>query len=85
MAEARLVDPNQAAGRGADARRGDVQCGHNKLRGCDLVALSADDIAPGYAIDRATVRFGKEDRSQTITGLAQSIASIGRDPYLFVY
>ena len=29
----------------------------SKLRGCDLVALRVDDVAPnGYAIDRATVR-----------------------------
>ena len=29
----------------------------SKLRGCDLVALNVDDVAPnGYAVDRATVR-----------------------------
>jgi len=29
----------------------------SKLRGCDVVALKVDDIAPhGYAVDRATVR-----------------------------
>jgi hypothetical protein len=29
----------------------------SKLRGCDLVALRVDDVAPnGYAVDRATVR-----------------------------
>jgi hypothetical protein len=29
----------------------------SKLRGCDVVALKADDVAPnGYAIDRATIR-----------------------------
>jgi len=28
----------------------------SKLRGCDLVALPVDDVAPnGYAIDRATM------------------------------
>jgi integrase len=32
----------------------------SKLRGCDVVALKVDDIAPnGYAIDRATVRQSK--------------------------
>src|SRR6184192_1931416 len=31
-----------------------------KLRGCDVVALKVDDVAPnGYAIDRATVRQKK--------------------------
>jgi len=29
----------------------------SKLRGCDVVALKVDDVAPnGYAIDRATIR-----------------------------
>jgi hypothetical protein len=29
----------------------------SKLRGCDLVALRVDDVAPnGYAVDRATIR-----------------------------
>src|SRR6202043_3783717 len=32
----------------------------SKLRGCDLVALKVEDIAPnGYAVDRATVRQKK--------------------------
>jgi integrase len=32
----------------------------SKLRGCDLVALNVDDVAPnGYAIDRANVRQRK--------------------------
>jgi hypothetical protein len=32
----------------------------SKLRGCDLVALRVDDVAPnGYAVDRATVRQRK--------------------------
>jgi integrase len=35
----------------------------SKLRGCDLVALRVDDVAPnGYAIDRATVRQRKTGR-----------------------
>jgi hypothetical protein len=32
----------------------------SKLRGCDLVALKVEDVAPGgYAVDRATVRQKK--------------------------
>ena len=32
----------------------------SKLRGCDVVAIRVDDVAPnGYAIDRATVRQRK--------------------------
>src|SRR3974390_1526096 len=35
----------------------------SKLRGCDLVALKVEDIAPsGYALDRATVRQKKTGR-----------------------
>jgi len=34
----------------------------SKLRGCDVIAIKVDDVAPnGYAVDRATVR-------QTIPG-----------------
>lgn len=36
----------------------------SKLRGCDVVALKVDDMAPsGYAADRATVRRKKTGRS----------------------
>ena len=35
----------------------------NKLRGCDVLGLKVDDIAPhGYTIDRATVRQRKTGR-----------------------
>ena len=35
----------------------------SKLRGCDLVAVKVDDVAPnGYAVDRATVRQRKTGR-----------------------
>ena len=35
----------------------------SKLRGCDLVALRVDDVAPnGYAMDRANVRQSKTGR-----------------------
>ncbi len=36
----------------------------SKLRGCDVVSLRVEDVAPhGYAIDRATVRQRKTGRS----------------------
>lgn len=36
----------------------------SKLRGCDVVSLRSEDVAPhGYAIDRATVRQKKTGRS----------------------
>jgi len=35
----------------------------SKLRGCDVVAIKVDDVAPnGYAVDRATVRQKKTGR-----------------------
>src|SRR5262245_31082839 len=35
----------------------------SKLRGCDLVGLRVDDVAPnGYAVDRATIRQRKTGR-----------------------
>jgi integrase len=35
----------------------------SKLRGCDVVALTVEDVAPnGYAIDRAMVRQKKTGR-----------------------
>src|SRR5271169_861851 len=35
----------------------------SKLRGCDVVALKVEDVAPhGYALDRATVRQRKTGR-----------------------
>lgn len=36
---------------------------NSKLRGCDVVAVKVDDVAPnGYAIDRATIRQKKTER-----------------------
>ena len=35
----------------------------SKLRGCDVVAIRVDDVAPsGYAMDRATIRQRKTGR-----------------------
>jgi hypothetical protein len=35
----------------------------SKLRGCDVIALKVEDVAPnGYAVDRATVRQRKTGR-----------------------
>jgi integrase len=35
----------------------------SKLRGCDVVALKVEDVAPaGYTVDRATVRQKKTGR-----------------------
>jgi integrase len=63
-AKARLGHPNAVAAR--EAKR-DLALFNlaidSKLRGCDLVSLRVEDIAPhGYAIDRATVRQKKTNR-----------------------
>ena len=41
----------------------------SKLRGCDVVALKVDDLAPnGYTVHRATVRQRKTGRSVRFDG-----------------
>jgi integrase len=60
----------------------------SKLRGCDVVALKVEDIAPhGYAVDRATVRQKKtgrpvrfeltEQTSEEISFLPRSVSQTG--------
>ena len=65
----------------------------SKLRGCDVVAVRVDDVAPhGYAVDRATVRQKKTGRpvrfeltDQTRQAINAYIAQAGKKPgdYLF--
>jgi integrase len=58
----------------------------SKLRGCDVVALKVEDIAPnGYAVDRATVRQKKtgqpvrfELTEQTRQAVDEYIRSAGK-------
>ena len=60
----------------------------SKLRGCDLVALRVDDVAPnGYAIDRANIRQRKTGRpvrfeltEQTRQSLDDYLRANGRKP-----
>ena len=65
----------------------------SKLRGCDVVRLKFEDVAPhGYAIDRATVRQKKTGRpvkfeitEQTRQSVDQYLRESGKKPggYLF--
>jgi integrase len=65
----------------------------SKLRGCDVVALKVEDVAPnGYSIDRATVRQKKTGRpvrfeltEQTRQAVDEYIRAAGKKPgeYLF--
>ena len=60
----------------------------SKLRGCDVVALRAEDVAPnGYAVDRATVRQKKTGRpirfeltEQTRQAVDDYIKAVGKKP-----
>jgi integrase len=60
-AKARLVDPDQATDRGGTRDLAMFNLAiDSKLRGCDIVALKVEDVAPsGFAFDRATVRQKK--------------------------
>jgi len=60
----------------------------SKLRGCDLVAIRVDDVAPnGYAIERASVRQRKTGRpvrfeltEQTREAIDDHLATSGKKP-----
>jgi hypothetical protein len=70
-----LVDPNPAPDRKTDPRPRPFNLAiDSKLRGCDVVALRVEDVAPnGYAVERATVRQKK-------TGGAGQVRVNGSNP-----
>ncbi len=65
----------------------------SKLRGCDVVALKVEDVAPhGYAVDRATVRQKKtgmpvrfEITEHTRQAVDDYIRTAGRKPGDFLF
>ncbi len=65
----------------------------SKLRGCDVVAVRVDDVAPnGYAVDRATVRQKKTGRpvrfeltEQTRQAIDEYLRVTGRQPGQFLF
>jgi integrase len=65
----------------------------SKLRGCDVMALKVEDIAPnGYAIDRATVRQKKTRRpvkfeltDQTRQAVDDYLKAAGKKPGEFLF
>ena len=65
----------------------------SKLRGCDVVALRVEDVAPsGYAVDRATVRQKQTCRpvrfeliEQTRQAVDDYIKAAGRKPREFLF
>jgi hypothetical protein len=66
----------------------------SKLRGCDVVALKVEDVAPnGYAIDRATVRQKKktgrpvkfELTDQTRHAIDDYLRAAGKEPGEFLF
>ena len=65
----------------------------SKLRGCDVVALKVEDVAPnGYAVERATVRQKKtgqpvkfELTEQTREAIDKYVRTVGRKPGEFLF
>jgi integrase len=65
----------------------------SKLRGCDVVALKVDDIAPnGYSVDRATIRQKKtgqpvrfELSEQTRPAVDDYLRAAGKKPGQFLF
>lgn len=65
----------------------------SKLRGCDVVALKVDDVAPsGYSVDRATVRQKKtgqpvkfELTEQTRQAIDDYMRATRRNPGQFLF
>jgi integrase len=65
----------------------------SKLRGCDVVALRVEDIAPrGYAVDRATIRQKKTGRpvkfeltDQTREAVDNYLRASGKNPGQFLF
>jgi hypothetical protein len=65
----------------------------SKLRGCDVVALKVEDIAPnGYALARATVRQRKTGRpvrfeltEQTRQAVDEYLKAAGKQPGEFLF
>ena len=65
----------------------------SKLRGCDVVAVRVDDVAPnGYALDRATVRQAKTGRpvrfeltDQTRSTIDKHLKLTGQKPGQFLF
>ena len=65
----------------------------SKLRGCDVVAIRVDDVAPnGYPVDRATVRQKKTGRpvrfeitEQTRQALSEHLRASGRQSAEFLF
>jgi integrase len=65
----------------------------SKLRGCDVVAIKVEDVAPnGYTMDRATVRQKKTGRpvkfeltDQTRQAVDDYLKAAGKKPGEFLF
>src|SRR5262244_3070052 len=65
----------------------------SKLRGCDLIALKVEDVAPtGYTVERATVRQRKTGRpvkfeltEQTRQAIEDYLRAFGKKPGEFLF
>lgn len=82
----------QMAGRARDLAMFNLAI-DSKLRGCDVVALRVEDVAPsGYAVERATVRQKKTGRpvrfeltEQTRQAVDDYIKASGKKPGEFLF
>jgi integrase len=92
--KARLVDQNSIAvgGRIRDLALFNLAI-DSKLRGCDVVAIRVEDVAPnGYTVDRATVRQKKTGRpvkfeltDQTRQAIDDYLKAAGKKPGDFLF
>jgi integrase len=82
----------QMAGRARDLAMFNLAI-DSKLRGCDVVALRVEDVAPsGYAVERATVRQKKTGRpvrfeltEQTRQAVDDYVKASGKKPGEFLF
>jgi len=92
--KARLVDQNSTGDRGTHRDLAMFNLAiDSKLRGCDVVTLKVEDVAPnGYTIDRATVRQRKTGRpvrfeltDQTRQAIDDYLRVSGKKPGEFLF
>ena len=89
--KARLVDQNSIAVGGANNLALFNLAIDSKLRGCDVVSVRVEDVAPnGYTMDRATVRQKKtpvkfELTDQTRQAIDDYLKAAGKKPGDFLF
>jgi hypothetical protein len=88
-----MVNPDQTSDARQEARPRSVLAIDSKLRGCDVVAVRVDDVAPsGYSTDRASIRQKKTGRPvrfeltyQARLAIDEYLRLTGRKPGQFLF